>query len=67
MILEASPIPAGENASPTQRMAVASYIAALARDLAGLARREGLDTLGYLFDMARIEAENVLRHDSGQH
>ena len=47
------------------RTAAASYIAALVRELAELAREEGLDALGYILDMARIEAENVLRHDLG--
>ena len=37
----------------------ASYIAEMSRDLATLARRNGLDTLGYLLDIARLEAENA--------
>jgi hypothetical protein len=37
----------------------ASYIAEMTRDLATLARRNGLDTLGYLLDIARLEAESV--------
>jgi hypothetical protein len=37
----------------------ASYIAEMARDLATLARRNGLDTLGYLLDIARLEAESA--------
>ncbi|RAI45635.1 hypothetical protein [Rhodoplanes roseus] len=35
----------------------AAYIADLTADLARLARRNGLQTLGYILDMARIEAE----------
>ncbi|HEY5379010.1 MAG TPA: hypothetical protein VIJ78_05670 [Pseudolabrys sp.] len=31
-------------------------------DLAAMARRNGLDTLGYLLEMVRLEAENVTRH-----
>jgi hypothetical protein len=31
-------------------------------DLAGMARRTGLETLGYLLEMVRLEAENVTRH-----
>ena len=42
---------------PDQR-AAASYIATLAADLALIAQRNGLDTLGYILDMARLEAEN---------
>ncbi len=38
---------------------VARYIEALSADLAEMARRHGLDTLGYLLDMARLEAENA--------
>jgi hypothetical protein len=37
----------------------ASYIAEMSRDLAALARRNGLDTLAYLLDIARLEAENA--------
>ncbi len=36
----------------------AAYIAELAADLAVIARRNGLDTVGYLLDMARLEAES---------
>jgi len=39
--------------------AAATYIASLAADLASIARGHGLDTLGYLLDMARLEAENT--------
>ena len=37
----------------------ATYIGDMCRDLAGLARQNGLDTLGYLLDIARLEAENA--------
>ena len=47
------------------RTAVASYVAALSADLAEIARRHGLQTLGYLLDMARLEAENESRHGRG--
>lgn len=39
------------------RETAAAYLAQLSGDLAGIARRHGLDTLCYLFDMARLEAE----------
>ena len=43
------------------RHAVASYVATLSNDLALLARRNGLDTLGYLLEMVRLEAETITR------
>jgi hypothetical protein len=46
---------------PTGRSAVASYVATLSADLAALARRSGLDTLGYLLEMVRLEAESAAR------
>jgi len=49
----------GENGN---RTAVANYVAPLSADLATMARRTGLDTLGYLLEMVRLEAESVTRH-----
>ena len=43
------------------RTAVASYVATLLADLANLARGTGLDTLGYLLEMLRLEAESSAR------
>ena len=43
------------------RAAAAEYIASMAGDLALIARRHGLDTLGYLLEVAKLEAE----HQSG--
>ena len=40
-------------------------MAALSGDLASIARSHGLDTLGYLLDIARPEAEQVTRHSDG--
>ncbi len=37
--------------------AVAAYIAEMSSDLAQIARRHGLDALGFILDMARLEAE----------
>jgi hypothetical protein len=42
-----------------RRVAAASYIADLTGGLALEARRHGLNTLSYLLDMAKLEAENV--------
>ena len=47
-----------------QREATA-YIAELAANLAGLAHKHSLGTLGYLLDMARMEAEKVVEIDEG--
>ena len=41
---------------------VANYVAALSADLATMARGSGLDTLGYLLEMVRLEAESVYGH-----
>ena len=48
---------------PNGQTAVASYVASLSNDLASMARRSGLDTLGYLLEMVRLEAESVNRHN----
>jgi hypothetical protein len=46
---------------PAGRTAVASYVATLSADLANMARETGLDTLGYLLEMVRLEAESSAR------
>jgi hypothetical protein len=38
----------------------------LSADLATMARRSGLDTLGYLLEMVRLEAESETRHSDGK-
>jgi hypothetical protein len=48
------------------RTAAAGYVAALSAELATLARQHGFDTLGYILDMARLEAENASRHVNGR-
>jgi hypothetical protein len=45
--------------SGEDRTAAAAYIADLTGGLALIARRHGLDTLGYLLDLAKLEAESV--------
>ncbi len=47
---------------PGNRTVVANYVATMSADLATMARRTGLETLGYLLEMVRLEAENVTRH-----
>lgn len=44
-------------------IAVANYVASMSNELSGIARRNGLDTLGYLLDMVRLEAESLARQD----
>jgi hypothetical protein len=39
--------------------AAASYVATLVTELALVARNHGLDSLGYLLEMARLEAESL--------
>ena len=43
-----------------EQAATAAYVASLVADLAALAHRQKLDTLGYLLDMARLEAEGLV-------
>jgi hypothetical protein len=52
-------------AEPGSRAAVASYVATLSADLAAMARKQGLETLGYLLEMARLEAESSNRPNGG--
>ncbi len=47
------------------RTAAADYVATLAADLGVIARQHRMDTLGYLLEMARLEAENEGRHARG--
>ena len=48
-----------------QQIEIAAYIATLSGELALMARRSGLSTLGYLLDMAKLEAEQVVARSSG--
>jgi hypothetical protein len=49
----------GPNGSETPESA-AHFIAALAGELAEIARRNGLDTLSAILEMARLEADRAL-------
>jgi phage I-like protein len=42
-----------------EKAATAAYVASLVANLAALARKQKLDTLEYLLDMARLEAEGL--------
>jgi hypothetical protein len=50
----------GSNGRETPDSA-AAYIATMAEGLAKMARRNGLDALGYILEMARIEADRIAR------
>jgi len=54
---------AEQKEEPNGQAAVASYVASLSNDLAAMSRRTGLDTLGYLLEMVRLEAESLTRHN----
>ena len=54
-----------QSKQPGGRTAVASYVASLTADLATMARDTGLDTLGYLLEMVRLEAESSAREHAG--
>jgi hypothetical protein len=45
--------------SPAGPREAAAYVAELTGDLARIARQHRLDALGYLLDMARLEAQQV--------
>jgi hypothetical protein len=49
-----------------EQVAAAGYVASMAGELALMARKHGLDTLGYLLEMVRLEAENIARPASHQ-
>ena len=51
---------------PVDRAAAANYVAELSGELATLARNHRLDALGYILEMARLEAENVTRFVNGK-
>jgi len=54
-----------ESTDAEERAATAAYIATMTGDLAEMARRHGLDALGYLLDMARLEAQTQPRLTKG--
>lgn len=52
-----------EPLEPANGTAVANYVASMSNDLAAMARKSGFDTLGYLLEMVRLEAESLTRHN----
>jgi hypothetical protein len=51
----------GEPEAVETPSAVALYIATLSNELAQIARRHGLESLGYILDMARLEADEIAK------
>ena len=49
----------GDTLDFSNQAAAAAYIAELSSLLAALARGQNIDTLGYLLDLARLEAETI--------
>ena len=41
---------------------VAEYIASLAEELSKIAKRNGLETLSHILEMARLEADQAAKH-----
>jgi hypothetical protein len=41
--------------------ATAAYISTLTEELAQMARNRGLDSLGYILEMARMEADQIVK------
>jgi hypothetical protein len=57
----------GETGTVGYPAEVALYIGALSGELGQLARANGLETLGYILDMARMEANEVSKgHDGAE-
>jgi hypothetical protein len=52
----------GEGNPPQSPGATALYIGALTRELAMLARRYRMDSLAYILDMARLEADQIAKN-----
>jgi hypothetical protein len=50
---------------PSDAQAAAAYVAELSGSLATIARNCGLDALGYILEMAREEADTILRSGNG--
>ena len=61
MVNTAAPPAQGPQEQPPDRETTAGYIAEMTSDLALLARQQGLDTLAYILEMAKLEAENAMR------
>jgi len=56
----------GGSPSPETPTAAALYIAMMAEELAQMARQHGLDSLCYILEMARLEADQVAKGPAGR-
>jgi hypothetical protein len=54
----------GTAQSPESPTAAAIYIGTLAEELSQMAKRHGLDSLRYILDMARLEADQIAKGES---
>jgi hypothetical protein len=55
----------GNKAELTEPAAVANYVAAMTAELSMLAHHHGFEALGFLLEMARLEAENAAHQLNG--
>jgi hypothetical protein len=55
----------GGGTSPQSPTDAAVYIATLAQELAEMARSHGLESLSYILEMARLEADQVAKGSDG--
>ena len=56
--------PGGAAPPPDSPVAAAIYIGTLAEELAQMAKHHGLDSLRYILDMARLEADQIAKGSS---
>ena len=56
----------GTKTELTEPAAVANYLATMTAELSMLARHYGFDVLGYLLEMARLEAEKSAQSFNGK-
>jgi hypothetical protein len=58
--------PPDDETSRAAQRAAADYVAAVVLELVLIARSHRLDTLGYLLEVARLEAESISRSSNGR-
>ncbi|MBV9346816.1 MAG: hypothetical protein JO245_02455 [Pseudolabrys sp.] len=59
-------MPIAQPPSPDDSASAADYVASMSEGLAVIARRHGFTALGYILEMARLEAENISAQGSGR-
>jgi hypothetical protein len=64
MSIARNPVTTPSETPRDERASAACYIATLSVDLVAIAKRHGLDTLAYILEMARLEAESHSRPHS---